>query len=66
MKSKSLRNIAFFLHRYLGLVAALVLIIVSLTGSLLVFQREIDEFLVSQQFGQVISCPFKYPSLRTK
>ncbi|MEH1835237.1 MAG: PepSY-associated TM helix domain-containing protein [Nostoc sp.] len=54
MKSKSLRNIAFFLHRYLGLVAALVLIIVGLTGSLLVFQREIDEFLVSQQFGQVI------------
>ncbi|MEH1843086.1 MAG: PepSY-associated TM helix domain-containing protein [Nostoc sp.] len=29
------------------------LIIVGLTGSLLVFQREIDEFLVSQQFGQV-------------
>ena len=53
MKSKSLRNIAFFLHRYLGLVAALVLIIVGLTGSLLVFQHEIDEFLVSQQFGQV-------------
>ncbi|MEH2072181.1 MAG: PepSY-associated TM helix domain-containing protein [Nostoc sp.] len=54
MKSKSLRNIAFFLHRYLGLVAALVLIIVGLTGSLLVFQHEIDEFLVSQEFGQVI------------
>ncbi|MBW4625131.1 MAG: PepSY domain-containing protein [Brasilonema octagenarum HA4186-MV1] len=39
---------------YYGLIVGLLLIIVGLTGSLLVFQREIDQFLVSQQFGQVI------------
>jgi uncharacterized iron-regulated membrane protein len=55
MKSKQIRQIVFFLHRYLGLVLGLLLVIVGLTGSLLVFQREIDQFLVSQQFGQVIA-----------
>ncbi|MGH2415275.1 MAG: PepSY domain-containing protein [Microcystaceae cyanobacterium] len=42
-----IRNIIFTLHRYLGLVAGLVLII-GLTGSLLVFPREIDQSRVSQ------------------
>lgn len=55
MKSKQVRHIVFFLHRYLGLVVGLLLVIVGLTGSLLVFQREIDQFLVSQQFGQIIA-----------
>ncbi|MBW4611996.1 MAG: PepSY domain-containing protein [Desmonostoc vinosum HA7617-LM4] len=53
MKSKQVRDLTFVLHRYLGLVVGLVLIIVGLTGSLLVFQHEIDQFLVSQQFGIV-------------
>ncbi|MGI2908683.1 PepSY-associated TM helix domain-containing protein [Tolypothrix sp. VBCCA 56010] len=54
MSQKTIRNVAFTLHRYLGLVVGLILIIVGLTGSLLVFQEEIDHFLVHLQFGQVI------------
>ncbi|WP_375452868.1 hypothetical protein [uncultured Nostoc sp.] len=29
-------------------------IIIGFTGSLLVFEKEINQFLISQQFGQVI------------
>jgi uncharacterized iron-regulated membrane protein len=54
MNQKTIRNVAFTLHRYLGLVVGIILIIVGLTGSLLVFQEEIDHFLVNVQFGQVI------------
>ncbi|MEH2051280.1 PepSY domain-containing protein [Nostoc sp.] len=54
MNRKTLRNLAFILHRYIGLVVGVVLIIVGLTGSLLVFAPEIDEFLVTRQIGQVI------------
>lgn len=53
MKPPKLRQLTFYLHRYLGLAVGLVLIIIGLTGSLLVFEKEIDRFLVSQQFGQV-------------
>ena len=54
MKSRKIRQVAFNLHQYIGLVVGLLLIIVGLTGSLLVFQHEIDQFLVQRQFGQVI------------
>ncbi len=54
MKSRKLRQVAFTLHQYIGLVVGLLLIIVGLTGSLLVFQHEIDQFLVQRQCGQVI------------
>lgn len=54
MKSIKLRNIAFKLHRYIGLAVGLLLVWVGLTGSLLVFEQEIDEFLVGQQFGHVV------------
>lgn len=54
MRSRKLRQVAFTLHQYIGLVVGLLLIIVGLTGSLLVFQHEIDQFLVQRQFGQVI------------
>ncbi|QLE49541.1 PepSY domain-containing protein [Nostoc sp. C057] len=53
MKSKTFRNWAFTLHRYLGLAMGFVLIIIGLTGSLLVFQKEINHFLVAQQFGHI-------------
>lgn len=53
MKSKIFRNWAFTLHRYLGLAMGFVLIIVGLTGSLLVFQKEFNNFLVAQQFGSI-------------
>ena len=49
-----LRKWAFVLHRYIGLVIGLVLIIIGMTGSVLVFQREIDAFVISQRFGQII------------
>jgi len=54
MKSKRFRNLNFILHRYIGLVVGIVLIVIGLTGSLLVFQEEIDHFLVERQFGQVV------------
>lgn len=57
MKSKTLRNIAFSLHRYIGLAVGLILIIVGITGSLLVFQKEFDHFLVQRQFGQITQQP---------
>ncbi len=47
MNSKKIRDLTFTLHRYLGLAVGLVLIIVGLTGSLLVFEKEIDQFFVA-------------------
>lgn len=57
MKSKTLRSIAFSLHRYIGLAVGLILIIVGVTGSLLVFQKEFDQYLLQRQFGQITSQP---------
>jgi len=45
-----IRNIFVFLHRWVGLVMAVFLIIVGLTGSLLAFNKELDEF-----FGRVFA-----------
>lgn len=53
MNARKLRNLAFYLHRYLGLIVGLILIIVGITGSLLVFHNEIDRFLIGQQFGRL-------------
>ncbi|BAY48991.1 peptidase [Scytonema sp. HK-05] len=55
MPSLKLRNLAFKLHRYIGLAVGLLLVWVGLTGSLIVFEDEIDEFLVGHQFGHVIA-----------
>jgi uncharacterized iron-regulated membrane protein len=54
MNTRTIRNLAFSLHRYIGLTVGLILVIVGLTGSLLVFQKELDSILVKQQFEQVI------------
>jgi uncharacterized iron-regulated membrane protein len=54
MNRKTIRNLAFSLHRYIGLAVGMILVIVGLTGSLLVFQKEIDAILVKQKFEQVI------------
>ncbi len=54
MKTKTFRNLAFILHRYIGLAVGLLLAFVGLTGSLLVFEPEISKFLTTRQFGQVI------------
>lgn len=53
MRPLKLRSFAFYLHRYIGLVAGLLLIIVGLTGSLLVFADEIDHFLLTRQIGHI-------------
>jgi len=54
VKAKKFRNLAFTLHRYIGLAVGLLLAFVGLTGSILVFEPEISEFLTTRQFGQVI------------
>ena len=54
MNNRKIRNLAFSLHRYIGLSVGLILIIVGLTGSLLVFNREINVALVKQKFDRVI------------
>jgi uncharacterized iron-regulated membrane protein len=54
MKQIRLRNLVFTLHRYLGLVVGIILVIVGLTGSLLVFEPEIDRSLIHFQFGNII------------
>lgn len=54
MKSRKLRNLAFTLHRYIGLAVGIILVIVGLTGSLLVFQHEMDEWAIQQRFGYVV------------
>ncbi|MEH2298994.1 MAG: PepSY-associated TM helix domain-containing protein [Nostoc sp.] len=54
MSYKKLRNIVFTLHRILGFAIAPIAILVGLTGSLIVFQREINDFQRHQQFGAII------------
>jgi uncharacterized iron-regulated membrane protein len=53
MNTRRLRNLTFQFHRYIGLAVGLLLIIVGITGSILVFQREIDRAIVAQQFGVI-------------
>ena len=54
MKSLKIRNIAFSIHRYIGLLVGLILVIVGLTGSMLVFEHEMDNWNIQQRFGHVI------------
>ncbi len=54
MKSRKLRNFAFTLHRYIGLAVGVILVIVGLTGSLLVFEHEMDDWAIQQRFGHVV------------
>lgn len=43
-----LRQLAFSLHRYIGVMLGLLLVVIGLSGSLLVFGNEIDRFLNPQ------------------
>jgi len=54
MKSLKLRYVAFSLHRWIGLFAGLILAAVGLTGSLLVFEHELDNWNIQQRFGHII------------
>jgi uncharacterized iron-regulated membrane protein len=61
MNSKHIHHLVFILHRYIGLVVGLIIIIIGFTGSLLVFQEEIDHRLIQQQFGKVIPLEERIP-----
>ncbi|NJM90406.1 MAG: PepSY domain-containing protein [Hydrococcus sp. RU_2_2] len=54
MGTKRLRDILFFVHRYLGLGFGLILILIGITGSLLVFHHEIEDWLISQRYEIVV------------
>lgn len=54
MNTKQLRNYFFQIHRIIGLVVGLVFVITGLTGTALVFQREIVDAQTVAQFGRVI------------
>jgi uncharacterized iron-regulated membrane protein len=53
MNNKKIRNLAFSLHRWLGLTVGIVAIIIGITGSILVFYQEIDAALLNQRIGQI-------------
>ncbi|MEH2182610.1 PepSY-associated TM helix domain-containing protein [Nostoc sp.] len=53
MNSKKLRDLVFVLHRYIGLAVGLIAIIVGLTGSLLVFHSEIENFDRQHRIGTI-------------
>jgi uncharacterized iron-regulated membrane protein len=54
MRSPWLRSFVFHLHRYLGLVSGLILVVIGFTGSLLVFSSEIEHQLIQNRIGKVI------------
>ncbi|MEH2167337.1 MAG: PepSY-associated TM helix domain-containing protein [Nostoc sp.] len=54
MNRKIIRTITFQLHRWLGLVVSILLCIAGLTGSILVFEQEIDNFILGYQMGYVV------------
>ena len=53
MQARQIRSILFPLHRYLGLVVGLILIVVGVTGSLLVFSHELQDRLIVEKFGAI-------------
>ncbi|MDM9385756.1 PepSY-associated TM helix domain-containing protein [Chlorogloeopsis sp. ULAP01] len=54
MNRKKFHDIAFYIHRYIGLVVGFIVVLIGLTGSLLVFRPEIEYFLVTQKFGHIV------------
>lgn len=54
MQPIRLRKLVFTLHRYVGLAVGLILVVIGLTGSLLVFEPELDRALIHAQFGNIV------------
>jgi uncharacterized iron-regulated membrane protein len=54
MNSKTTRDLVFIIHRYFGLALGLLIIFIGITGSLLVFEKEIDPWLISHQIDEII------------
>ncbi|MEH2411065.1 PepSY-associated TM helix domain-containing protein [Nostoc sp.] len=61
MNNKTIRTITFQLHRWLGLVVGILLCIAGLTGSVLVFEQEIDHFLLGHQIEDVVPTSVRLP-----
>jgi uncharacterized iron-regulated membrane protein len=53
MNTKSVRNWAFYCHRYLGLGVGIIAAIIGITGSILVFYPELDAMTIRWQFGSI-------------
>jgi uncharacterized iron-regulated membrane protein len=53
-QQKTIRNWAFILHRYLGLVVGIIIAVVGLTGSLLVFSPEIATAQIKSSLPKII------------
>jgi uncharacterized iron-regulated membrane protein len=52
--SLQLRFVVFQLHRYLGLICGLILIIIGTTGSLLVFEPELEHQFIENRMGAIV------------
>lgn len=61
MNTKNIRNTAFQLHHWLGLVGGIFRGIAGLTGSVLVFWHEIDELVLVQRFGKIVPASNRLP-----
>jgi uncharacterized iron-regulated membrane protein len=53
MNTKHIRSLSFHLHRWLGLVAGILLCIAGITGSILVFWHEIDQTMIAARLGAI-------------
>lgn len=53
MRSKTVRDYFFSIHRYLGLVVGLIAVIIGLTGSILVFYPEMNSYFITQKIGVI-------------
>lgn len=54
MKQIRLRSLTFQLHRYLGLVGGCILVIIGSTGSLLVFEPELEHQAIEHEIGKIV------------
>lgn len=54
MRSPRLRSWVFQLHRYLGLICGLILVVIGTTGSLLVFEPELEHQWITQRIGAIV------------
>ncbi|MEH2333861.1 PepSY-associated TM helix domain-containing protein [Nostoc sp.] len=50
---KRLRNFVFYLHRYLGLVLGLIIVVIGVTGTLWMFDAEVYHLVLGQRLTQV-------------
>jgi uncharacterized iron-regulated membrane protein len=54
MHQQKTRTVIFKIHRYLSLSLGLIMILIGVTGSLLVFHSEIEDWLITQRYGTIM------------